>query len=218
MKNIKKLYIYSLIAILAAVVTLSCVSNDDYSVPPVPAAGFFKETFNQVTKSNGDPISASPWPKVAAVINFDNEKEGVAYSDAYGTADIRKINGTNDLAKKGFFLWMPAAKNSSLTLDHLMIGNRKNITLRYRFNANVYNAGDIGNTNLLTVTLNDQKLSIPDTELNVSNNKNKYIGVMVRIPDNLIMDNSKLEFSVLSTDNTRGFRIKDIEFIENYEW
>ncbi|MDR1877063.1 MAG: hypothetical protein LBQ84_05515 [Flavobacteriaceae bacterium] len=207
----KQIFIYFMVGIIGFSTFISCVDNDDYSVPPVPPTGFFKETFDNVTKANGDPIVSSPWPKIAAVINFDNAN--VTYSDIYAASDVRRVAAIND---GSLFVWLPANKDAVLTLENIPIEERKNVTLRYRFNANIYNPGDVSNTNNLIVKFNDVELTVPDTELNTANNRNRYLGVAIPIPDELLTEYAKLEFISVPGNNDKGFRIDDIELIDNY--
>lgn len=211
-------YIYSLIIIGLVIkgFLISCVDNDDYSTPPIPPSGFFKEAFNKVTKVKGGIIISSPWPKISAVTNFDGEVEGVVYSDPFRLADIRKLNGTSEIAKKEFFIWFPANKESSLIISNIPLGNRKNIALRYNFNANIYNSDEISNTNKLRIRFNEKELTLPDIELNAFNNRNKYKGVMIRIPDEILKEISTIELISEAASNDRGFRVDDIELVENF--
>jgi hypothetical protein len=213
--KIKHLFIYIVVVTIGLSFFISCVDNEDYSIPPVPPVGFFKETFNHATKANGDPITASPWPKIAAVINFDGT---ASYTDVYGYADIRKLNGSSNIAKKGLFVWLPANRDATLTMDSIRLETHKNLTLRYRFNANIYNPGDVSNANKLIVKFNDVELTVPDIVLNTSNNRNTYRGISIKIPDELLREYSKLEFVGTPSNNDKGFRIDDIELIEDYPW
>jgi hypothetical protein len=216
MMKLKYIFFQLIIVVAVELSLISCVNNDDYSIPPIPASGFFKETFNKVTKTKDGMIISSPWPKISAATNFDGEAEGAVYSDPYGLADVRKLNGSGEIAKKEVFVWFPANKESSLIIRNIRLGNRKNITLRYNFNANIYNSDDVSNTNRLKIKFNEIELSVPAIQLNVSNNKNKYKGVMIRIPEELVKEFSTLEFISEAANNDRGFRVDDIELVENF--
>ena len=196
----------------------SCVDSDDYAIPPVPSTGFFKETFNKVTKAEGEAIVTSPWPKISMVSNFDGEVEGVLYSDKFGMIDVRRLNGTSDIAKKELFLWFPSGRESSLTIDNINLGKRRKLVLRYNFNANIYNSDEKSNTNKLKVKFNGVDLPVPDIELNAFNNRNKYQGVLIRIPDEILKEISNMEFISNAETNDRGFRIDDIELLDDYPY
>lgn len=216
MMKLKYIFFQLIIVVAVELSLISCVNNDDYSIPPIPASGFFKETFNKVTKTKDGMIISSPWPKISAATNFDGEAEGAVYSDPYELADIRKLNGSSEIAKKELFVWFPANKKSSLIISNIHLGNRKNIVLRYNFNANIYNSDNISNINKLKIKFNEIELSMPDIELNAFNNKNKYRGVMIRIPDKIVKEISTIEFISEAANNDRGFRVDDIELVENF--
>jgi hypothetical protein len=204
----KKTYLFIIAGIIGFLSLMSCVYNEDYSTPPIPPEGFFKETFANTTKADGTDITSSPWPKIADVLNFDNGAP-VAYTDPTGRADVRLLSGVK-------CVWFPTSTtlSASLIINNIPTEKHSNTTLRYRFNAGVYNAGETSNANKLIVKCNDVEITLPDILMDTSNSKNEFIVVKVLIPDGT----TKIEFLGIPGNNRYGFRIKDIELIEDYPW
>ncbi len=201
-----------IILITTGVFSLSCcVDGDDYSIPPFPPEGFFKETFTHTTRIDGSPVSASPsWPKISDVTGFDNNSP-VTYSDPSNRADIRFLNS---ISNGTLFVWIPYDNGTpaSFVMNNLPTEGKTNITLRYKFNnGGVYNEGSSSNANVLTLKCNDEIVTIPSIEITPLNGANKFIVVKMLIPDGT----TKIEFTNLTRN---GFRIDDIELIENYSY
>ncbi len=208
MMKTKQIIAYITALIFGITFFTSCVDNDDYSIPPIPPEGFFKETFANVTDASGNPVSATVRPKIDVAMNFDNGAP-VTYSDPTGRCDVRLLSGVP-------CVWFPTSTtlSSSLIVDGLPTEGRTNMTLRYYFNAGVYNAGETSNANKLIVKCNGVEVTVPDIPMTTANSRNTFIPVKIRIPDGT----TKIEFDGIPTNNTYGFRISKIEIIENYPW
>ncbi|MDR2121546.1 MAG: hypothetical protein LBP34_00335 [Flavobacteriaceae bacterium] len=195
--KIKQLFIYFMVGILGFSSLISCVDNEDYSTPPIPPEGFFKETFTNCQKSDGSSLS-SPWPKIADVIGFDGGAS-VKYSDPFGNADVRST------AALGSHVWFPAGKESSLVITGINTDGHSKIRLSYSIRTNNSAAS---NVNILKVKCNGVDLTIPP--LTVSNSG--YRGVS--IPDIPSSSPITLEFSTTAELNTVGIRLDDIKIAD----
>lgn len=210
--KIKHIFIYFIVGLIGFTSLISCVDNDDYSTPPLPPQGFFKETFDKVKQANGDDVgnTNATRPKIGNAINYDNSPL-VKYSDPEGRSDIRFVSSINNGT---LFVWIPynTGTPASLIMDNLPTEGKKNITLRYKFNdSSVYNPGTTSNANVIILKCNDVPVQIPDIPINASKGANKFINVKVLIPDGT----TKIEFS---NPTANGIRIDDVELIENYKW
>lgn len=158
---------------------------------------FFSETFNNIN-------NITTKPKIGVATGFDNTT--VTYSDPYGKADIR----TSGSSFPSPAVWFPANNNASLVINNINTTGRTNMTLSFKFNANIFAATDKAYVDDLTLKCNEVEIPLPHQELNISNNKNVYYTVRVAIPNGT----TKIEFFGQSAKNKLGMRIDNIK-IEN---
>lgn len=158
----------------------------------------FYETFGKGTYPSGSR------PKIADFTDFDM-KAPVVYADASASVDIRSISGDN-----GAHAWLPAAKDSYLTITGINTANKNNLVLTFQLAANLYNPTDEANFNAIAVSCNNTPLAMPS--INVSNangDKDKfYTFTFENIPAS---ENLKIEFFGSATANKLGFRLDNIK-------
>jgi hypothetical protein len=164
----------------------------DFVVPEPPVFG---ETFDSVAKADGSAW-ASPWAKIAGILGFDMGVP-IAYSDSYGWADIRSTASINN------HVWLPADRESSLTITGINTSGYQSLALSYEIRTNNTTPSDV---DILKVRCNGIDLAVPS--LTVSNKG--Y--VTVEIPSGIPSSSSlTLEFYTSSSLNTVGIRLDNIK-------
>lgn len=169
------------------------------SDPGAPSAKVvFYETFGTGYYPSGSR------PKIAEFTDFDM-KSPVAYADATGSADVRSMSGDN-----GAHVWLPANKNSQLSISGINTGNKSNLRLSYQVAANLYDAGSSGNLNAITVSCNGTSLNVPSTPVSNANGDNSkfYTFTLDNIPTS---QNLTVVFSATAEANTIGLRLDNIK-------
>ena len=158
----------------------------------------FNETFGTGTYPSGNR------PKIAEFTDFDM-KAPVTYADATDNADIRSITGDN-----GAHVWLPANRETKLTISGINTAGKTNLTLSYQVAANLYEANSSGNLNAIAVKCNNVVLNVPSTPVSNANGDNAkfYTFTLDNIP---AMENLTIEFSSAADANTIGLRLDNIK-------
>ena len=169
--------------------------------PGTPQPGnevVFYETFGTGNYPSGNR------PKIADFTDFDM-KTPVAYTDATGNADIRSITGEN-----GAHVWLPATRETNLTITGINTSGRSNLVLSFQIAANLFEANSAGNLNAISLKCNDITLTIPSTPVSntAGDNAKFYTFRFENIP---ATENLKLEFSASADANTIGLRLDNIK-------
>ncbi len=117
----------------------------------------FMETFGDGYYPSGSR------PKIAEFDDFDM-KAPIVYTDDTETADIRSISGDN-----GAHVWFPANRDSRLNITGISTTAYDDaLTLSFQLAANLYNATDAMNLDILQVTVNGTVLTMPSTPVSNS--------------------------------------------------
>ena len=172
----------------------------DPETPPAEEVVFY-ETFGTGTYPSGNR------PKISAFTDFDM-KAPIAYADATDNADIRSITGDN-----GAHVWFPT-RDTKLTITGINTSGKENLVLSYQVAANLFEAGNAGNLNAMTVKCNNVDLAIPSTPVSNANGDNAkfYTFRFDNIP---AMANLTIEFAASANANTFGMRLDNIKIEVN---
>lgn len=184
------------------------VPGEGGGTDPDPEPGgetvLFKETFGDGYYPNGSR------PKIADFTDFDM-KAPIVYSDASGLNDIRSMAGDH-----GAHAWFKAGTTETyLTISHINTSSYTTVTLTYEVAANLYNAADAINLNVLSVKCNGTSMTFTPASQEVSKaNGDDGKFYTFTVSDIPIVSDLTIEFCA-SSQNTVGLRLDNIKLTAN---
>ena len=167
---------------------------------PTPGPGgeevYFKETFD-----SGD---AGGRPKIADYTGYDNKE--VTYSDASGRADVRALSGNAHV-------WLPANSEATLKIEGINTTGGENLVLSYDIAANLYEAGEATDLNVVVVSVEGKERPIESIPVSKdAGDGNKFRTITLK--DIPAKENLTIEFKSTS-GNDKGMRIDNITIQKN---
>lgn len=141
-------------------------------------------------------------PKIADFTDFQSPAP-IAFADRSSNADIRSMSGDN-----GAHVWFPANRDTYLTITNINTSAYQNLELSFQIAANLYNATDAMNLNVMSVTVNGVPLTIPDTPVSNANGDNSKFYTFTF--DVASVADMTIEFHA-GTENTLGLRLDNIK-------
>lgn len=160
--------------------------------------------FTEKMSNNGNGANKD---KIAEFKGWDNPN--LTFADETGTADVRalvhKTENNPDETAKVNHIWMPANKNSKLTITGIKASGTGKFKLTYEVAANT-NKEEI-DLSVIKVTFNDKPITIPSKKISSTN----IFYTLEADFEATGTDNDKLEFSAADTDNTVGLRLYNIQ-------
>jgi hypothetical protein len=157
----------------------------------------FGETFGTGSHPSGNR------PKIADFTGFDM-KSPVIYSDTSGFADIRSISGGN-----GAHVWLPANRNTYLTVSGINTAGKHKLALSYQLAANLIDAGSSVGLDAVSVSVNGTRMPVPAITLYESTgDSNRFYTIEFYIGES---EELTLEFFSAYDKNTTGFRLDNIK-------
>lgn len=171
--------------------------NDGGSTDPgTPGTGTEQVLFTE-TMGTADVTTR---PKVAAYTGWANAS--FTYSDQFGAADVRSTATLDNN------LWLPANKNSELSIAGISTAGTSGLKLSFKMLAN--SGKDQKAADLINVTLNGQAFTPADVTLSGSNTT--YVTVTVDMSSATSLPaSSTLVIGSTPEKNTVGVRIDDIQ-------
>jgi len=185
------------------------VANGDGTVDPepepTPAGVIFEEKMGATVISNKVSI--------ANYTNWDNKD--LQFSDETKAADVRSIAHKTEAnpseTTKVNNVWLPAGKDSGLTISGINTAGHSKFKLTFEAAANVFKAGTSIDLNKIKVTFNDTSLTIPSKVVSKDNNDANVFYTLTSTFEVAGTENSTLKFAASAADNTVGLRLYNIK-------
>lgn len=166
----------------------------------------FVETFGAVVSSNTNVADFKGWDNNNLAFTVANAKCNIrakAHMTDANRTEQTKVNS----------IWFPASNDHTFTISGIDASKYDKFIVKYELGANVFNAGNSIDLNVLKVSLNDVEATAASKVVSKDNNDaNVFFDMQVEISVQGTT-NSTLKFSATGANNTMGLLLYNVRLI-----
>lgn len=174
------------------------IPGEDPEEPEKPGeTTIFSENF-------GTPVKdGTYWPNFKDYTGFQNPAS--MFEDTSGKASVRIVNNYTNV-------WIPANTDGGINIKGINANGATKGTLIYKVGANVYNAGESMDLNVMKVKCNGVELVIP-SKIVTGDAKEGNTPYEMKIENVAISNKTTLEFLSVASTNTFGLRLYEVKLV-----